>query len=75
MPQDTGVAYQGSQSVAMQIVNSAGFVENLEPLAFLTSTDKEAKIARFFLANFLSILMDVLIVGSMTTNIHGTVIQ
>ena len=44
LPQDTGAAYQESQSTAQTIINKANFLGNLDPVAFLSSTDKELKV-------------------------------
>lgn len=42
--QDTGSAFQEVQSTALQIIDFASLLGNLEPVIFLTSTGKEAKI-------------------------------
>ena len=42
---DTGVSFQEAQSVAKTIIISTLFIQNLEPLAFLTSRNKVVKIS------------------------------
>ena len=44
LPQDTGAAFQESQSVARMVIDNALLVGNLEPIAFLTSTGKVINI-------------------------------
>ena len=42
--QDTGSAFQKAQSAALQIIDFAGLLGNLEPVTFLTTTGEEAKV-------------------------------
>ena len=44
LSQDTGVAFQEAQSAAQVIVNKAIFIDNLDPVAFLTSIGKVSNI-------------------------------